>query len=308
MDATDHDWSLYRSFLAVVRTGSLSAAARVLGSTQPTVGRHIAALEEMLDGKSLFTRSQTGLMPTDVARDLLPHAEAMASAADALVRAASARAHEVAGTVRITASEIVGAEVLPPILTSFRRLYPRVEIELSLDNQTADLLRRDADIAIRMLKPEQKSLVARKVGIAKLVFHATREYLDRNGTPRSLEELRKHTLIGFDKILPQARFLQGTPFKVTRDIFAFRCDNQLGQLAAVRAGFGIGVCQHGIAQHDVNLVPVMADQIAFELEYWVAMHEDLRKEQRMRLMFDHLVEQLATHAQVLSHPASAKAV
>src|SRR5215831_17144703 len=213
MDKKEDDWSLYRSFLAVVRTGSLSAAARALGITQPTVGRHIAALEQTLGGRPLFTRSQSGLLPTDVARELLPHAESMDAAADALVRTASARASEVAGTVRITASEVVGAEVLPPILTEFRRLYPRVEIELNLSNQTVDLLRRDADIAVRMVKPEQQSLVARKAGEVALVFFATREYLDRQGTPRTLDDLDSHTLIGFDKTLPPQRFLDTAPFK-----------------------------------------------------------------------------------------------
>jgi DNA-binding transcriptional LysR family regulator len=297
MNDADHDWSLYRSFLAVVNTGSLSAAARTLRTTQPTIGRHIAALEKFLGGRALFTRSQQGLRPTEVGRDLLPHAQAMASAADALVRAASAQADEVAGAVRITASDVVGAEILPPMLTEFRRKHPRVEIELGLSNENVDLLRRDADIAVRMVKPTQKALIARKAGVALLVFYATRDYLDRYGTPRSLDDMPDHTFIGFDKLLPPQRFLDIAPFKVSRELFAFRCDNDLGQLAALRAGFGIGAIQTAIAQRDPTLIPVLTDHIRFELEFWVTMHENLKKVQRMRLMFDHLVAQLAKISQ-----------
>jgi DNA-binding transcriptional LysR family regulator len=293
MENADHDWSLYRSFLAVVRTGSLSAAARALRTTQPTVGRHIATLEKSLGGKALFTRSQAGLLPTDVARELQPHAEAMASAADALVRTASSRSDEVAGAVRISASDIVGAEVLPAILADFRGKHPRVEIELGLTNQTVDLLRRDADIAVRMVKPEQKALIARKAGALTLCFHATRGYVDKHGVPNNLDELRQHTIIGYDKAVPPQRILDSLPLKVTRDLFAFRCDNDLAQLAAIRAGVGIGACQLGIARRDPTLVPVLQDQLRFQLELWVVMHENLRKVLKIQLMFDHLVTELS---------------
>jgi DNA-binding transcriptional LysR family regulator len=288
-DSSQHDWSLYRSFLAVVRIGSLSGAARSLGLTQPTLGRHIAALEESLGGKSLFTRSQDGLLPTDVARELLPHAEAMASAADALVRAASGQAHEVAGTIRLSASDIVGAEVLPAILAEFRDEYPRVSIELGLANQTVDLLRRDADIAVRMVEPSQKALIARKVGLVSIGLHAKRSYLNKYGVPKSFDDLRNHAFIGFDADLPPARIMNSLPIKITRDLFALRCDNDLGQLAALRAGFGICACQYGIARRDPDLVPVLTDLLSFDLELWVVMHENFKKVKRMHLMFDHLV-------------------
>jgi len=291
-ELAQYDWSLYRSFLAVVRIGSLSGAARSLRLTQPTVGRHIAALESSLGGKALFTRSQNGLLATDVARELLPHAEAMASAADALVRAASGESDEVAGTIRLSASDIVGAEMLPTILAEFRDTYPKVTMELGLANQTVDLLRRDADIAVRMIKPSQKALLARKVGSVALALHAKQSYLDKHGTPQSLQDLRGHAVIGFDAAVPPARIMESLPIKITRDSFALRCDNDLGQLAALRAGFGIGSCQFGIARREPDLVPVLADQLSFDLELWVVMHENLKKVKRMRLMFDHLVSGL----------------
>jgi DNA-binding transcriptional LysR family regulator len=156
----DPDWSLYRAFLAVLTEGSLSAAARTLGLTQPTVGRQIVALERAL-GAALFTRSPQGLKPTDAALELAPHVRAMAGAASAMLRAASGAGDGARGVVRLTASEIIGAEVLPPLLAAYRPRHPGVVVELSLDNQQQDLLRGAADIAVRMVRPSQDALVAR---------------------------------------------------------------------------------------------------------------------------------------------------
>jgi len=191
-------WELYRSFLEVMRDGSLSAAARRLGATQPTIGRHIAALEAALD-LPLFTRSQRGLLPTAAAVVLLPHAEAMAAAAASIGRAGSAEASAELGTVRITASEIVGCEVLPPILAAFRREYPLIKLELALSNQNEDLLRRDADIAIRMVRPSQKALVASRIGHVAIGLYAHEGYIAAFGAPAGMDELAAHCVIGFDR-------------------------------------------------------------------------------------------------------------
>ena len=290
-------WDLYRSFLEVLRTGSLSAASRSLGLTQPTVGRHIATLEKTLHGKPLFTRSRTGLQPTETARELRPHAEQMAAAAGALLRAASGAAEEMQGAVRITASEIIGAEVLPQMLTEFRARQPGVVVEVSLSNQSADLLRRDADIAVRMVRPSQKALVARRVGKTVLGLHASRVYLETRGVPRSLAELQQeHALIGFDRQPSVSRGLK-LPAPLSRELFAYRCDSDLGQLAAIRAGFGIGVCQYGVAaSSSPPLVSVLPQEFRFELDIWIVMHEALRKTARTRLMFDHLVAGFTQYA------------
>ena len=152
MISPDLGWELWRSFLAVTETGSLSAAARSLRLTQPTLGRHVDALEATL-GAPLFTRSQHGLQPTSLALSLVPHAEAMASAADNLLRTASGEAEGERGTVRLAASEIVGIEVLPAMLGRFREAHPGIALELALSNRNEDLLRRDADIAVWMVRP-----------------------------------------------------------------------------------------------------------------------------------------------------------
>jgi DNA-binding transcriptional LysR family regulator len=285
--ANDPGWELYRSFLEVVRDGSLSGAARRLGATQPTIGRHIAALEAELD-LALFTRSQRGLTPTQAALDLLPHAQAMAAAAAAMVRAASGDAAAEAGTVRLTASEIVGCEVLPPILAAFRRRYPRITLELALSNRNEDLLRRDADIAVRMVRPAQQALLARRIGQVAIGLYAHEDYIAAFGAPDSMTALAGHCVIGFDQDDRSYRSVGAAAEPFTRERFGFRCDSDPAQLAALRAGAGIGGCQTGIAARMPELVRILADDIDFRLEMWLALHEDLKGTRRVRLLFDHL--------------------
>lgn len=291
MDRTP-DWDLYRSFLGVVRDGSLSGAARQLRLTQPTIGRHIDALEAIL-GLSLFTRSPAGLRPTEAALDLVPHAEAMAAAAAALARAASAELGAERGTVRVTASEIMGCEILPPILTAFRRAHPAIVLELALTNKTEDLLRRDADIAVRMVRPAQAALIARRIGVSPIGLFARRDYLARAGTPRRIDDLAAHTMIGFDQDDASFRRIGGALARgLSRERFGYRCDSDLGQLAALRAGAGIGGAQVALAARTADLVPVLPDQVLFDMEVWLAMHEDLKASRRVRLLFDHLALEL----------------
>ena len=289
---TTPDWDLYRAFLAVLDTGSLSGAARALGLTQPTVGRQIEALEASL-GAVLFTRSPGGLRATEAAMALQPHAQAMASAAEALLRTASGEADQPRGVVRVTASHIVGAEILPPILTRFHEAHPEVIIELDLSDRQEDLLRREADIAVRMARPTQGALTARRVGVAPVGLFAHRRYLERHGTPERLEPGLAG--IGFDRNVQMLAALRDLQLPLTREHFAFRSDNDLAQLAALRAGFGIGGCQYGIARRDPDLIPVLTEAFRFDLEVWVAMHEDLKSSLRMRLMFDALVDGMAEY-------------
>jgi DNA-binding transcriptional LysR family regulator len=294
---TDSDWDLYRSFLGVLREGSLSAAARKLGLTQPTLGRHIDALEGSL-GTKLFARSQRGLIPTQAARELAIHAEAMEAAAEAFRRAASGDAAETAGTVRLTASNMIGAEVLPPILAAFREKHANIAIELALSNRNQDLSRREADIAVRMMRPTQKALIVKRLGVLQIRLYAHRSYLARHGTPRTLEDLARHTLIGFDRDASAFRSMDSGGLPIARDLFAFRTDDEYAQLNTLRAGFGIGGAQTGIAGRDRDLVAVLPSQIGFKLEMWLVMHEDLRANKRVRLLYDHLAEALKAYAAI----------
>jgi DNA-binding transcriptional LysR family regulator len=288
MNDIEPSWNFYRSLLAVLNEGSLSGAARVLGLTQPTIGRHIDALE-LAVGFQLFTRSQHGLSATQAAMELRPYAETLSSTAAALLRTASGQGSAVKGTVRLSASEVVGVEVLPPILTDLRERYPDLDIELVLSNTVEDLLRRDADIAVRMVEPSQDALVVKRLGDITLGFHAHRRYLQRHGTPACLDDLTAHSLIGFDRDLPAVRsMLRGKIPVFDRTRFALRADSHLAQLAAIRAGFGIGVCQARLAERDPDLVRVLPDAFEMKLGTWLAMHENLRTTLRCRATFDAL--------------------
>jgi len=292
--ASDISWELYRSFLAVLKEGSLSGAARALGIAQPTVGRHIGALEKSL-GLALFIRSQTGLMPTEAAQSLRGFAESMQSTAASLERAAASQGTGVRGTVRLTCSDVIGVEVLPPIVAALRDQYPELIVELVLTNRVQDLLRREADIAVRMVRPRQALLVARRVGQIGLGLYAHQRYLARYGTPRSVADLAAHALIGFDETTEFLRHAS-KPFPVwRREAFAMRTDSDLAQLALLRSGAGIGVCQTAIARRDKAMVRVLAKQFSLPLETWIAMHEDLRNSPRCRVTFEALVEGLQRH-------------
>lgn len=287
------EWDLLQSLHAVLEAGSFSAAARLRNLTQPTLGRHIDQLERQL-GAPLFLRSPRGLQPTDLALAFRPHLADMHAAAQAAERDATGVASGDGGVVRVAASDIVGIEVLPGMLARFRDAHPGIDVELVLSNRSEDLSRRDADVAVRMVRPTQNSLVAKKVGELSLGFYATPEYLARKGTPQTMDDLRAHPLIGFDRDPPDLTEVK-IDRPVTRDMFALRTDNDVAQLAAIRAGFGIGVCHDQIARRD-GLTPILPDAITFKLPIWICMHETLRGSPRMRLMFDHLAKELAEYA------------
>jgi len=291
---TNIGWELYRSYLSVLQEGSLSAAARALGVAQPTLGRHIATLEKSL-GLTLFTRSHLGLLPTEAALALKSYAEEMSSTVAAMKRAAESQGAGIKGTVRITASEVMGVEVLPPIVAQLQNEHPALKIELVLTNRVQDLLRREADIAVRMTPPKQELLIARRVGMVEVGFHAHQTYLNEHGTPNSLQDLAQHVLIGFDEETPFVRTARKALPVWRRDAFTLRTDNDLAQLALIRSGAGIGICQVVLAKRDPQLVRVLPNHFAFSMETWLTMHEDLRHSPRCKITFDALLAGLQRH-------------
>jgi DNA-binding transcriptional LysR family regulator len=289
-------WDWLGAFRAVEKTGSLSAAARLLGAAQPTVRRQVEALERAL-GVVLFTRSPTGLAPTEAARAILPFAESMAASADALVRHASAPATSTSGTVRVTASEVVGIEVLPAIFADLLRAHPLLHIELSPTNQSLDMLRRDADVAVRMTQPTQGALVAKRVADVALGLFATDDYLAERGTPRTLAELSHgHALIGRDR--DGAAFYEAfarAGLRVRPRHFAFRSDSDIAQHNAIRAGLGVGILQLPLAARNEELRRVLP-KLELTLPMWVVTHEDLRTTPRVAAVFEGLVKGLGRYA------------
>jgi len=295
MADTEPNWEWYRSFVAVLETGSLSAAGRALGMTQPTIGRHVDSLEAALQLK-LFTRSFDGFAPTDAALELKPYAASLAATAAALRRVATSHGDGVRGTVRLTASEIVSSEVLPPILADLRDAHPELVIELVPSNKVENLLRRDADIAVRMVAPSQDALVARRVATIEVGLHAHRRYLERHGTPRTLDELARHALIGWDTETDYIRRFQERFPQITRESFALRTDSDVTQLSAIRAGLGVGFCQARLAARDAGMVRLFKSAISLHLETWIAMHADLRDSPRCAVTFAALADGLAAYA------------
>lgn len=281
------DWERHRAFLAVLREGSLSGAARALALAQPTVRRRIAELEDGL-GIALFTRAPDGLVPTDATIRLREHAEAMELAAAAFARAAT-RSDGIAGIVRVSASEVIAVEVLPPILAGLRRRHPALIIAVSPSNRTEDLLHREADVAIRMVRPEQNALVARRIGSVELGLHGRAELIAGRTPPETLSDIREIGLIGVERDSPVLRAMRAGGLDIGLDGFCFRSDSDLAHLAAIRAGIGIGVCQVPIAARDARLIRMMPS-FTYPLDVWVAMHEDVRGSAPVRAVFDSLAE------------------
>jgi DNA-binding transcriptional LysR family regulator len=295
MDKTALSWDLYRTFLAVFREGSFSKAARGIGISQPTASRHIEALETAI-GARLFTRLPGGLAPTEAARGLLPDAEAMAAAAGALQRASTGGKRDERGIVRLTAAELIGHEVLPDILSPFCERYPRIVLELKLSNRNEDILRGDADIAIRMVRPTQQALLARRIGKVELGLFAHRSYVAVFGIPKTPADISGHRLIGFDEDQHILRPADGGAPPPSRAQFHFRCDRAAMQVAALRAGIGIGSLHLNTARRDPNLIRVLEKSFTFTREMWLVMHEDAKATRRIRLLFDHLAEGLTAYA------------
>lgn len=288
------DWSLIRAFLAVAETGSLSAAARRLGASQPTLGRQIRQLEEAL-GQTLFHRRPKGLALSANGHALMPGAQKMQAALHEIELTAAGRQTGLDGSVRITASNMVSMHILPPILARLRAVEPGIHVDIVPSDSSENLLFREADIALRMYRPRQLELVARHLGDIRLGIYASRAYLDRAGRPRTVAELFEHPIIGYDRNEEIIRELQARGFPATRDWFALRCDNHAVNWELVRAGCGIGFGQAGIAAADRQVEEIPLDIALPVLPVWLATHQSLRHTPRIALVWTALAEGLAPH-------------
>lgn len=282
------DWSLLRAFASVMRHGSLSAAARALNLTQPTLGRQIRALEDQL-GEALFDRLPSGLRATQRALGLFEHAETLDLAAAKLSAALSEDLDAPSGTVRLSSAEIFGTRVLVPILADLALEHPEIQVELSVTNAVENLLRRDADIAVRMARPDQEELIAQRIGQVEIGMYASREYLARHGTPQDIGDLRTHRLIGPDQDQTAIRVMEKRGMLVNQRTFAFRSDSRMAQEAAVRSGLGIGPIRCFEVDQDAGLVRVLEDSFSERFPIWVTAHPDMRHARRLRVVYDAVV-------------------
>ena len=286
------DWNLIRSFLAILDEGSLAAASRKSGISQPTLGRHVDELEASL-GVTLFQRGRSGMVPAPAALELAESARKMEQASSAISLAAAGASQQVGGVVRITASDIVATYLLPPVIAGLMRDLPEVEIELAPSNTVENLLRRDADIAIRMVRPAQNDLIARQVNTFEMGIYADMAYLQRNGTPRDFASLGGHALIGYDRSDLILRGFAEQGYKVDRSFFRFRCDNQITAFEVLVAGAGIGFAPNALARRHANLQRILPEIPVGGLPMWLTSHRELRTSRRIRRVSDYLGERLA---------------
>ncbi|SSS42986.1 transcriptional regulator, LysR family [Acinetobacter baumannii] len=287
-------WDDQKFFLVVLEEGSFSAAARKLGVTQPTVRTRIEHLEHQL-GTVLFSRSVHGLKPTEHALALEVPARAMQRASDYFMRTASAPLNLIAGSVRVSVSDFLGTMVLPQLLSKFRLLYPEVNIELSLNNSSANLLEQEADLAIRMYPPVQEALVAKKIGEVPLGLYAHRDYIQRKGNPTCLEDLRQHDLIGPDRNLLEREMIRMLLPELKNEQFKIRTDSHPAQFSAVKAALGIGFIQCPIANQCQELIQVIPDLEVHRYDLWLVIHEDFRQIPKIRTLFDYLAQALGNY-------------
>lgn len=288
---SEPDWSLWRSFGAVVQHGSLSAAARALGLSQPTLGRHVEALEAAL-GTVLFERTLNGLKPTETALRLYEPVEAARAAlAEAAVRAEGATS-ELSGSVRITSSTVMCHYVLPEMLYELRQAFPQVAIELVPSDAVESLLLREADIAVRMFRPTQLELITRKLGEIKIVAAAHERYLQQRGQPERPEQLLEHDLIGFDRSDMLIEGARRMGFRLTRENFVVRTDSQPNMIELIKAGLGIGFVQAPLVDATPGLRRLLPGLEPPPLEVWLTTHKELFTSRRIRAIYDRLGEGL----------------
>ncbi|MDZ4397239.1 LysR family transcriptional regulator [Hydrogenophaga sp.] len=291
MHTGDFNWALIPSFLAALDRGSLMAAARTLDTSQPTVGRHIGELEAQL-GVVLFERTGRGLVPTAHAHRLAEAARSMSGAADQLARQASGAQLEARGTVRISASQPVTCVLLPPLLRQMRELHPDIQIELVSSNAVSNLLQREADIALRMVRPDQSSLVAKRVGRVTIGTFAHRDYLRRRGTPRVPTDQLAHDLVGNDRNTDILRGFAAMGFPLQREDFAVRTDDLTAYQAAVTSGLGVGFLARYAVRENPELVPLLPMLDIPPLPMWLAVHREIRSNPRIRRVWEFLATAL----------------
>ncbi|WP_291012787.1 LysR family transcriptional regulator [Hydrogenophaga sp.] len=291
MNTDKFNWNLIPSFLAAHEHGSLLAAARALGTSQPTVGRHVAELETQL-GSVLFERTGRGLAPTPAGHRLAEAARAMETGALALLRSVNHAKATLEGSVRLSASQPVACVLLPPVLARMREALPGIAVELVASNAVSNLLRREADIALRMVRPEQSSLIARRIGAVGLSACAHRDYLRRRGTPRAPADLLQHELIGNDRVPDIERGFSAMGLPIAHERFELRTDDLMAYWGAVRAGLGIGFVSNYLIREDPAVQTLLPQLRIPPLPIWLTVHREIRSSASIRAVYDFLAREL----------------
>ena len=283
------DWTLLRSFLAVIDAGSLLGAAKRMGTYQPTLSRQITELESQL-GVPLFERTGRGLRPTSAGLAIVDAARAMAEAAQAVETSVSSSAQIDRGSVRISASAVVASCLLPACVAQLRVRHPGIEIEVVASNEVSNLLRRDADIALRMVQPMQESLLARRIAVMPMGAFASKAYLARRGRPLRAAELVQHDLVGLDTDDGLIQGLRDAGLPLTRQAFAVRCDDQVACTRFVEQGAGIGFMPLFVAQQLKSVERLLPNLPAPALPVWLVVHREIKGNPLIRTVYDMLAD------------------
>lgn len=284
------DWNCARAFLVTVEQGSLSAAARALDLTQPTLSRQVQALEDEL-GVVLFERIGRGLELTTTGRDLYQYVIAMGEAANQLSLSASGKSTRLEGDISISCTDLFATFEIPGIVKELRNIHPGINIDIIASDDASDLKRREADIAIRSFRPTESDLIIRRLTKSKANLYATEEYLKSIGSPKSTKELANAIFLGFGKLNNNyMKALQGWGIPVDESNFSVRCNNHNAHWEMTKLGIGIGVMPIEIADYEPGVRPVFEDRIIYEGDTWLVTHSELRTNLRVRTVFDFLCE------------------
>ena len=292
--AASFDWNQARAFLATAEHGSLSAAARALGQTQPTVGRQVTALEDQL-GVALFDRAGRGLVLTDPGRELLIHMREMGSAAERAALTATGQSQTLRGTVSITASDVFSTRLLPRIIADLARKSPEIDVEIVAANDLRDIARREADIAIRHVRPEDPNLTARLLGEGQGHFYAAPSYIDRRGRPETRADLTRHDFVGFLDAEGMVAALAARDIHIPLQNFRYRTDSGLVMWEFVRFGLGIGLMSEDLGRTTPETEIILPAEPAFTFPIWLVTHRELQSSRRIRVVFDHLAEAISAN-------------
>ena len=289
--AAEIDWSLIRLFLAVVDAGSLTGAAAMMGTSQPTLSRKIEEIEQRI-GSSLFERAARGLRLTDAGAALLEPARQMKLAAEALTLTAMTHTQEMAGTVRLTASEMTASYLLPELIAALRRRYPEIQIEVVVSNHMENLLERQADIALRHARPTQSGLVTRRIGDLRIEAYARRDYMDSVGGVIDVQRMQGYNWIGYDNSDSLLRGFRDRGMNVDRSFFCIRCDNHIMGWQLALAGAGICLAPRIVGERWPEMQSVLPPTSMPSIPLWLTAHREVRNSKRVKAVFDMLAEGL----------------
>ena len=291
--STKFDWNRARAFLVTAEEGSLAAAARSLGMAQPTLGRQVAALEREI-GVDLFTRRGRGLELTPNGIKLLAHVRLMGEAASRFSLSASGKSEFIEGNVCITASELLSAFVLPPMIQTLRDMEPGIEIEINATNEERDLNRREADIAIRNFRPTQPELITRKLGSVRGHLYAAKSYLQQLGNPQSMAELNKASYIDIEKPGRLLALLNAQGFNLSQQNFPVISNSHIVQWELVKLGAAITATVEDIGDNEPLVERLVVPGLSpIEMDLWIVTHNELRTSRRIRRVFDFLVSEFS---------------